>query len=90
LPTIRQRVQAARQHLAFSLEWKGERQGILEMRRHYANYFRGLPNFKPLRMKLVQTLEVDELFETLDGVLAEFDGYFLETKAKKVEYAGVD
>ncbi|MFB0909286.1 MAG: tRNA-dihydrouridine synthase B [Spirosomataceae bacterium] len=90
LPTIRQRVQAARQHLQFSLEWKGERQGILEMRRHYANYFRGLPNFKPLRMKLVQTLEVDELFETLDGVLAEFDGYFLETKAKKVEYAGVD
>lgn len=90
LPTIRQRVDAARRHLQFSIEWKNERQGVLEMRRHYGNYFRGLPHFKPYRMKLVQSLEVEELFETLDIILKEFDGFFLESKAKQVEYAGID
>ncbi len=89
-PTMAQRVEAARKHLAFSIEWKGERLGILEMRRHYANYFRGLPNFKEYRMKLVQSLEQDELFALLDDVLRVFDGYVLESKATQVQYNGVD
>jgi tRNA-dihydrouridine synthase B len=89
-PSMKQRVEACKQHLKFSIEWKNERLGILEMRRHYSNYFKGLPHFKEHRMKLVQSLEPEELFSILDEVLVEFDGYFLETKAKKVEYAGVD
>lgn len=89
-PTMKQRVDACRQHLKFSIEWKNERLGILEMRRHYSNYFKGLPHFKDYRMQLVQSLEPEELFSILDDVLMEFDGYFLETKAHKVEYAGVD
>lgn len=89
-PSMKQRVEVAKKHLQFSIEWKNERQGVLEMRRHYSNYFRGLPHFKEYRMKLVQSLDVDEIMETLDIVLAEFDGYFLESKAKQVEYAGID
>ncbi|UBM58025.1 tRNA dihydrouridine synthase DusB [Marinilongibacter aquaticus] len=89
-PTMAQRVSAAKRHLQFSIEWKNERQGVLEMRRHYANYFRGLPHFKEYRMRLVQSLEPDELFATLDEVLEKYDGFFLESKATKVEYAGVD
>lgn len=89
-PIMAQRVEAARKHLAFSIEWKGERLGILEMRRHYANYFRGLPNFKEYRMKLVQSLDQDELFAILEDVLRVFDGYVLESKATQVQYNGVD
>lgn len=89
-PTMAQRVEATRQHLTFSIEWKGERLGILEMRRHYANYFRGLPNFKEYRMKLVQTLEKEELFSLLDEVLRVYDGLVLESKATQVQYNGVD
>ena len=46
----------------------GERKGILEMRRHYTNYFKGIPNFKPFRTRLVETLEVDEALTILDEV----------------------
>ncbi|GJM62283.1 tRNA dihydrouridine synthase DusB [Persicobacter diffluens] len=67
-PTLEERVAIAKRHLEFSLEWKGERQGILEMRRHYTNYFRGVANFKPYRMKLVESLDPKELFGVLDEV----------------------
>ncbi len=52
-PSIYERVEAARQHLLHSLEWKGERLGVLEMRRHYTNYFRGYPGIKTFRKQLV-------------------------------------
>jgi tRNA-dihydrouridine synthase B len=52
-PSIKDRIEAATQHLDMSIQWKGERQGIVEMRRHYANYFKGLPNFKEYRLQLV-------------------------------------
>ncbi len=90
LPTIQQRVDAAKRHLQFSIQWKNERQGILEMRRHYTNYFRGLPHFKDFRMTLVQSLVPEEIFETLDLIPQKYEGIILETKATKVEYAGVD
>jgi nifR3 family TIM-barrel protein len=67
-PTISERVEAVRAHLDFSIRWKGPMQGIFEMRRHYANYFRNLPDFKPYRMRLVESKEVDELFDTLDEI----------------------
>ena len=67
-PTLQERMEACKTHFTKSLEWKGERLGIFEMRRHYTNYFRGLPNFKPYRMRLVQTENPLEVYEILDEV----------------------
>ena len=79
-PTISDRVEAAKEHLRRSLEWKGERLGVVEMRRHYANYFRGISHFKEWRMKMVTEMDSAVLFETLDKVSAEFrDIEFLES-----------
>lgn len=65
VPTLEERVKVAVQHLDFSLEWKGDRQGLYEMRRHYTNYFRGIPNFKPVRTILVESDSPAEVKETL-------------------------
>lgn len=74
-PTTAERVRVCRKHLDFSIKWKGERTGILEMRRHYATYFKGLNNFKPYRMRLVETLDYAHILEILDEVT---DIYTLE------------
>jgi len=68
-PTIADRVEAAKNHLLWSVEWKGERQGVVEMRRHYANYFKGIPNFKEHRHKLVTLDASQEVIKALDNVL---------------------
>jgi tRNA-dihydrouridine synthase B len=75
-PTMEQRVATAKKHLQFSLEWKNELQGIFEMRRHYTNYFRGIPNFKPFRTRLVESENPNELFDILDEIAAEFSDAF--------------
>ena len=67
-PSVVERVRIAKEHLAKSLEVKGDYVGILEMRRHLTNYFKGLPDFKQTRMKLVTSLDVEELYSTLDLV----------------------
>ena len=67
-PTLQERMEACKTHFTKSIEWKGERLGIFEMRRHYTNYFRGLANFKPYRMRLVQTENPQEVYEILDEV----------------------
>jgi len=67
-PTIQERVAAARQHLKHSIEWKGERLGLLEMRRHYTNYFRGLRNIKHFRSRLVTELNPTTLFDILSEI----------------------
>ncbi|HFA49028.1 MAG TPA: tRNA dihydrouridine synthase DusB [Bacteroidetes bacterium] len=67
-PTTEERVGAARQHLRHSIEWKGERLGVLEMRRHYTNYFRGFPHIKKYRSQLVTNLEPEVLFGVLDEI----------------------
>ena len=67
-PTISDRVEAARQHLDQSLEWKGPRLGVVEMRRHYANYFRGLPHFKEHRLTLVTEDDPTVLHSQLDAI----------------------
>lgn len=64
-PSLEERVRVSIQHVDFSVEWKGERQGLLEMRRHYTNYFRGIPNFKPVRTTLVESESYEEVKETL-------------------------
>ena len=66
--SVAERVAIAKEHLAKSLEIKGERVGILEMRRHLSNYFKGLPDFKSTRLKLVTSSDPAELFSALDSV----------------------
>ena len=65
-PSIDERVEVARKHLIKSIEWKGERIGIVEMRRHYTNYFRDLPGVKEFRSKLVTEMDSRLLHEILD------------------------
>jgi tRNA-dihydrouridine synthase B len=67
-PTTAERVRACRKHLDFSIRWKGDRTGIVEMRRHYASYFKGLNNFKPFRMRLVETMSYQEINDILEEV----------------------
>ena len=66
--SVAERVALAKDHLAKSIEIKGERRGVYEMRRHLSCYFKGLENFKETRMKLVTLTDIDELFETLDYI----------------------
>ncbi len=68
LPTIKNRVEVCRTHLIKSVEWKGEKVGVVEMRNHYANYFKGIPNFKETRTKLVTLNHLNELLEVLETV----------------------
>lgn len=67
-PSVTERVAIAKDHLRLSVEYKGERTGVLEMRRHLSNYFKGLPDFKQTRMKLVTTFDIPELFALLDSI----------------------
>lgn len=72
LPTIAERVEAVKYHVNRSIEWKGEVLGLLEMRMHYSNYFKGLPDFKDLRMILVTSNSVQQVMETLDQVTVRY------------------
>lgn len=67
-PTLDERKAAAIKHLLLSVEWKGERQAILEMRRHYSSYFKNINGFKPYRVKLVNSLSVGEILDLLGQV----------------------
>nr|WP_281367917.1 tRNA dihydrouridine synthase DusB [Rufibacter quisquiliarum] len=67
-PTLQERIDMCKMHFDKSLEWKGPRLGIFEMRRHYANYFRGLPNVKTYRTRLVQTEDPAEIYAILDEI----------------------
>ncbi len=71
-PTIEERVEACNTHFEKSIAWKGERVGLVEMRRHYANYFKGLTHFKDFRMKLVQTENIAEVYEILETIALEY------------------
>jgi len=78
-PTMQERVGAARRHLSMSIDWKGEKLAVYETRRHYTNYFKGIPNFKPLRMSLVSAETSDEVFETLEKAGKEFADFDFST-----------
>lgn len=67
-PTISERVQAAKDHLEMSVKWKGMKLGIAEMKRHYANYFKGISHIKEYRMKLVTSFDYDVIMETLNYI----------------------
>ena len=70
--TISERVEMAKRHLEMAIDWKGERLGIYETRRHYSNYFKGIPGIKPYRQKLVTSEDPQKVYSTLDQVLEVF------------------
>jgi tRNA-dihydrouridine synthase len=77
--SIYERVEAARRHLQMSIDWKGEVLGVFETRRHYTNYFKGIPHFKELRMKMVTSDHSKDVFAVFDEVLEKFgDHQFTE------------
>ena len=77
-PTLEERVEVCRKHLRRSLEWKGPIAGINEMRRHYANYLKGLPNIKEYRNRLVTLKFIEEVEEVLDEVKLNYSGYMID------------
>lgn len=73
-PSVADRVEAAREHLRSSLAWKGEWEGVVEMRRHYGNYLKGLPNVKDVRLKLCTERDpaiLEQILDEVKGMYAE-------------------
>ncbi|MCO6497157.1 MAG: tRNA dihydrouridine synthase DusB [Chitinophagaceae bacterium] len=77
-PTIQERVDVCKKHLTRSLEWKGPVVGINEMRRHYTNYLKGLPNIKEYRLKLVTLKEPEAIMEVLGEIENHYKGFEFE------------
>ncbi|WP_298296327.1 tRNA dihydrouridine synthase DusB [Hydrotalea sp.] len=77
-PTIRERIDVCKKHLLKSVEWKGPIVGINEMRRHYANYLKGLPGIKDYRNRLVTVKETEEVLSILTGIEQNYAGYSFE------------
>lgn len=75
LPSIAHRVAVCKQHFEFSMRWKGPILGIVEMRRHYSNYFKGVSHIKEYRSRLVQTMDEKEIYAILDEVEHAFANY---------------
>ncbi|HZW63549.1 MAG TPA: tRNA dihydrouridine synthase DusB [Flavobacteriaceae bacterium] len=73
--TLEERVHAARRHLEMAVEWKGEKLGVFETRRHYTNYFKGIPHFKEYRTRMVTTDDAQGVFEIFDEVLEAFSSF---------------
>ncbi len=74
-PTIAERVEVARRHLQMAIDWKGDRLGVVETRRHYTNYFKGIPHFKEHRMKMVTSDDAKDIFAAFDEVLDLFGNH---------------
>lgn len=86
-PSVEERVNVARKHLVKSVEWKGPIVGINEMRRHYANYLKGLPNIKEYRNRLVTLTSVDEINEVLNEISSVYAGFEMQkTPIELVNY----
>lgn len=79
-PTIEDRISVIKKHLSGSVKWKGETLGILEMRRHYANYLKGLPNIKEFRTKLVTLKTEEEINSVLDEIEKAYSGFQFEMR----------
>lgn len=75
LPTVAERVDVCRKHVEMSVAWKGETLGLLEMRRHYASYLKGLPNIKDFRMQLVTLQSIAEIQAVLENITNTYQGY---------------
>lgn len=77
-PTISDRLLAVRQHAEWSAEWKGERLGLVEMRQHYSNYFRGIPHFKEFRKKFLEVFTMEEM----NSLIKETQQFYEEYQAQ--------
>ena len=71
-PDLQERVATVREHLDFSIRWKGDKLGIFEMRRHYAPYFKGMPDFRPYRTRLVEAPDHASVSDVLDEIAADY------------------
>lgn len=76
-PDISERIRATKKHLEFSLRWKGDRLGIFEMRRHYASYFKGVPDFKPFRTRLVEVDTEEEVVAILQEITESYSAFLI-------------
>jgi len=74
-PTMQQRLEAARRHLQMAIDWKGEKLGVFETRRHYTNYFKGIPDFKEYRQRMVTNDHYQDVFAVFDEVEEKFLDY---------------
>lgn len=83
--TIAERVDAARRHLQMAIDWKGEILGVLETRRHYTNYFKGIPHFKEYRTKMVTSDDSKDVFNAFDAVLKDFSDYQFDKNPFQVQ-----
>ena len=72
-PDIKERINVVKKHLEFSIKWKGEKLGLIEMRRHYTNYFRAIENFKEYRMKLILSESLDYSLDVLNDISNKFN-----------------
>lgn len=77
-PSLNEKIDLARLHFQKSLEWKKEPVGIYEMRRHFSNYFKGLPNFKDLRLQLLTAMDVNQIFDLLEVIRERYKAYEFE------------
>ncbi|RXG24311.1 tRNA-U20-dihydrouridine synthase [Leeuwenhoekiella aequorea] len=74
-PSMQERIDAARRHLQMAIDWKGEKLGVFETRRHYTNYFKNIPDFKEFRMKMVTSDDSVDVFAAFDEVEERFSDY---------------
>ena len=72
-PTLKQRAEMAKKHLQLSLQWKGEVLGVLETRRHYGNYFKGVENFKPTKTAILTENDPAKIITILEGIKGSFE-----------------
>lgn len=79
-PTMSQRVDAAKRHLQMAIDWKGERLGVFETRRHYTNYFKGIPHFKEYRLQMVTRDDSKDVFAVFDEVMEKFSNFIFDQK----------
>ncbi|MBC7388508.1 MAG: tRNA dihydrouridine synthase DusB [Opitutaceae bacterium] len=72
VPDMEERIRTVKKHLEFSIKWKGPVTGIFEMRPHYTNYFKGIPDIKPYRLRLVEAKTFDDVCNILDEINSNF------------------
>jgi len=73
--SLEERVEAAKRHLQMAIDWKGEKLGVFETRRHYTNYFKGIPHFKEYRTRMVTSDAAEDVFAVFDEVLENFSDF---------------
>lgn len=76
-PTIEERVTVAKKHLQMAMDWKGERLGLLETRRHYTNYFKGIPHFKEYRLQLVTADDYQTIEKLFDVIINQYSNQLI-------------